>query len=365
MKLGDSNMTTRIVMMSFVATAALSNAVYSQHVWEYVPRPGEQRLSYFQWRATHNSFQRYEDGHWGNPNFRIPMSTQISLHGVRLLELDLTYKEQEQLLWVRHHCADAEGEMTYHAAMDEIQATPGLEDTFVLVYFNKHSFNCGNLAPLPSDWQLQVAMDLETRFGDWVYRSGELRSPIGDNHLWPSIQELIRRGKHIGFVTDGADSLNYFFDYNSNDPPEWYNTDDENDVRTFNDRTLSRTYPAQFTCGGDQHYADAMTNNFTFAAINCLNQHSSHLDPRIHPPFPMYVSPIFSGTAWGTLGAPYFGAAGLESASQRAAAHQATRGPSKIDVKLLPGGYPGMTGRILSGPIVLKSTGAGSALLMP
>ncbi len=120
----------------------LSGPINAQYVAETDPRVGEQRLNRFQFRATHNSFERNNGA-----LDRISIARQLDVYDVTLLEFDLTWNtEFGGGFYVMHNCADPAGRAFLGTYLNEIAATQRASKGVTFIYFN-HTFTDCDLYP--------------------------------------------------------------------------------------------------------------------------------------------------------------------------------------------------------------------------
>lgn len=338
--------------LAVLATAAALGQCLNQrpngYCPESTPRLGEVAIWQQQFKATHNSFQLSED-----------LDVQIDDYNNWLLELDLQYNEGEII--VEHHCFDTAGNQTFAEALLEIARSSTAAEKVTFIYLNRVTsgdfFYCydtwpGSYRTLIQD-ALFAAID-EDRF----YRKDDFTDI--DNAVWPSVQELVRRGQNFVVSIDGGG--NDFFFSTSDVVPREGGCDGGGspEAWTADPGSLSRVYPSSicstncdFQDGG--YFEDGVVQGYTFIANNCVDNEDC-IDPRIHSPSPFYVAA--SGAPdhqWGTHSFPRVGPVGLLMATALVS--------PMVDVKIRPGDYSVsfLTGGsfTVSRPMVLKKNGGG------
>lgn len=298
----------------------------AQHVAETSPRAGELRFNRFQYKASHNSFERSEK-----------LSEQVDDYNVWCVELDLKWdrdSDDNREIKVEHFCDSAHNAQTLNWELDELSGsvTAARKVTCIYLQFsnasNGHCYDSWNQTAVDAAL-LMIQQSLEDELGaDTIYPVSEWIDT--DQQKWPSSQELVRRG-YNWFVVVGRggiddivmDGHSVFFtetvvsNWNSffyADERAMANLDGGHDgnveqhtLDAHGDRWLSRVYPdtsnAELTNGG--YWDDALDNDFTFVATNDISDEGSVTDTRTHSPVPLHVH--FGSDAsskWGTVRYP-------------------------------------------------------------
>lgn len=316
---------------------------------ESTPRLGEVAIWQQQFKGTHNSFQLHED-----------MDVQIDDYNNWLLELDVHYLDGEII--VEHHCLDTSGNQTFDEALLEIARSATASEKVTFIYLNRVTsgdfFTCYDTWPGGYRGLIRDAMFAlidEDRF----YTKDDFTDI--DGSVWPSVQELVRRGQN--FVVSIDDGGNDFFFSNSDVVPREGGCDGGGSPEAWSEDpgSLGRMYPASIcstSCelqdGG--YFEDGVVLGYTFIANNCVDD-SDCVDSRIHSPSPYYVRA--SGAPahqWGTFSFPTVGPVGLMMAT--------TLVSPAVDVKIQPGDY--LVSILVGGsltvsrPMVLKKNGGGA-----
>jgi hypothetical protein len=288
---------------------------------ETTPRSGEERLTEFQYKASHNSYERSET-----------LDEQIDDYNVWMLELDCWWLDET--IYVRHLCGGGNGDL-FSSQLDEILDSDTLYDrvTFLYLELKKDCTNdncsCGfgeGCYPWPSDYRSQFESRLNSKFGNRVYTADEWSQL--DNHSWPSTQELVRRDKNIVVFLDerctGDGGNDYFFEVGGSGGYDALVNRDGGcdgggspDAATPTSRYLYRAYPGA-SCGGlcsEQNggfWDDGTSLGYSFIATNCVSDSHTFDYTEIHSPFPTYVSASATGNDQrGTHSMPYVGSTGL------------------------------------------------------
>lgn len=309
----------------------------AQHVPERTPRPGEQRLNRFQFRTTHNSFER-DNGLLD----RVSIPTQLDFYDVWCIELDLRWHEDNNDFYIFHDCADEAGGGSLNSYLHVINLTKRRSKGVTFLYFDSGDigpcFLYPNIVPKPNDWQDRLQTRLQAVFGDAVYTWADFAA---DNLQWPSPQELVRRSKHIIPIVNDSSSSYLFGLTGGESRIGFMNSGNEDNVITaadLGDRYFARWYPTGWTCAlNNGGWTTAVGNNFSFPASNC----SDISDSRFHLPMPTYVGgPTGRDGGRGSWLDPFWGVNGLKFAINAASANQAIKGPSMANLQLNRGTYP-------------------------
>lgn len=354
------------------AALVLSGGALAQHVPETTPRPGEQRLNRFQYHAIHNAFVRGST-----------LAEQVDDWGAFQLELDVWYDNGGYD--VQHNSCDTVGEDTLESYLADLGGSQALQDGLVFLDLQLHdeaSGDCSDgFSDFPANWVTGLRSILESHLGAGVfYTFGEFRDV--DQYRWPSLQELLRRGKHVVVFKNSTFDDFYFNRQPLNDcRGEWdpnpissantrveVNTSVDSHCWDLGDRWVSRHYPSAQLCfaESDSAWSDSVDDGFTFVATNCDDDGDRIADPRLHPPVPLLVDQSTGHSEqYGTRGRPYAGAAGFAAAVQRIRDHQDVQGASNVPIRLEAGTFS--TGGALEGtpPYMTLTARNGPVTLVP
>lgn len=345
-------------MAGWVCLGILALTLPAQSQSTRVP-PGEQRFNRFQFRTTHNSYERD-----GGAVDRVSLTDQLDRYDVWMVELDLRWHASNGDFYIFHDCAEAGGNDTLDSFLQEIKTSHRGKTGITFIQFDSGDIGpCvlyPNIVPKPSDWQTRLRNKLTAFFGSSVYYQDRFDS--FDNRRWPSPQELLRRDKHIIPIVNGSVPVEFGARdilFGLNDIMA-INTDDQDAViPDLGEDKFSRWYPVGWICGFNPDWSTAVERNFTFPASNCSAMSGS----RFHPPLPTYVGdPTSTDRGRGTWRDPFWGPNGFRKAYNLVAAHQSIKGPSMIHIQINAGTHA-VPAR-LSTAMRLTSAG-GTARLVP
>jgi hypothetical protein len=363
------------------AKAQCAHQSWNGYCPEKFPRAGEQRLNAFQYIGSHNAYQRLYPG--GVP---IPLDVQLDDYGHRHIELDIRWTRPNYPagnpngndFWIQHLCVDTTGSGTIDEYLLQIANSQALQDSFIVVNLDilpdAHPSNAC-FEDMPSTWK----EDLEDRILQYipehiVYTQDEFESvddhdpTAGEDLRIPSVQELLRRGKHIMFIGGHFNYTDeeFFFDHQEPGHPAGapeieIRSDDHTATFTLDDRFISTYYAPDSiqACSGEafSRWEQAVQSGFTFPTTYCPLDGNRLLYPLLHPPIPTYVTTGGPATEeFGTWGRPYHGGVGLLGAINRIALHESLKGPSDIPVRLSPGTYDLDPSGANPDPVVFNST---------
>jgi hypothetical protein len=338
------------------------------------PAPGESPANYQQYFSSHNSYQRDES-----------LTEQLDFYNVWEIELDVRWRENALCqgggtgFYILHACEDPVGRGWLVDSLNEIAATRRMQDGFFFLNLElgdasvKYAcLGCGVEGPSfpPSYLTLLQSLILDT-FSDSVYTWQDF---VADGKQWPSIQELLRRGKHVAvYANDIGNVGSIFFEITESvgfavDPVAVWNTDDPStDISGTGERFLTRRYPDPYCWMEDSSdYYSAREHGFSHLSTNCI-QEWAPIVWLFHPPLPTYLVPVGgAGLQLGTWGLPYRGGVGVVAACQRAGDYDeeicsgvACRShPSTITLELVGGTYNvsgGSEGVVLDCPVTLTA----------
>lgn len=301
----------------FASLALLTGSVFGQHVNESEPRPGETRANRHKFPAVHNAYQR-----------DITLTESLDEYNVSEIELDVRWRTigGTEEFHVRHFCGflglATRGEASLDDYLIEIGATRRIEEGFFFlnIEFSDNDFSCltdtGFIPKFPANYLSLFKAELVNRIPeDSVYTWGDFEV---DQMKWPSIQELLRRGKHVAININksvGSDTSNKFYfrraglgDTSEAQVAFWNTDDEEATIPDQGDRYFSRRYPS-ITCAleGLVQWNQAYNAGFNFPATNCPGKLNA---PEFHLPIPFFIQAEGVGalaTERGTRDAPFGG----------------------------------------------------------
>jgi hypothetical protein len=366
-------------LILFVAAVLLclsQGKVQAQYQWEFVPRLGEKRFNQFQYKAVHNSFQQTQS-----------IEAQIDDYNAWTISLDIWDDHGVEIL-VGHNSPTDSGH-SLQDYLEQINACETAREKFTFI-----SLQLRRNDDFP--WQGSVleyrnrikGVFTETLGAEHIFTFEEFAKTDGDNGRWPSMQELVRRGKYFAVVLldtyNDNDSVSegfneFFFSYHGqaimpgnssyfdaaphfNQPykivflwswrPSLNNINDMPYPENRGDRFLSRL-STDTECGEqeDANYWDkGITHGYNFIGTDCVDASYTVTDAHTHSPSPLHVRIGDSTHQWGTHRFPYTNASGLRAAVGRAS-------PS-ITMKIEPGVYnatsSGANPLVIAKPMTLK-----------
>lgn len=300
-------------------------------------RPGEQRFNRFQFRTTHNSYERD-----GGATARVSLTDQLDRYDVWMVELDLRWHAANNDFYIFHDCAEAGGNDTLDFFLNQIKASHRFQSGITFIYFDSGDigpcFIYPNIVPKPSNWMTLLGDKLKAYFGNSVYYQDRFDS--SDLRRWPSPQELLRRGKHIIPIVNGSVAVEFGVRdtlFGLSDITSINTSDQDAVIPDLGDSKFSRWYPTGWICGFNPDWETAVTKNFGFPASNCS---SDMVSPRFHPPLPTYVgNPTSDGNGRGSWLDPFRGPNGFKSACDMVIAHQNLKGPSMVNIQVNAGAH--------------------------
>ena len=323
----------------------LAGPLNAQYVPERVPRAGEQRLNHLQFRSTHNSFER-DNGFLDT----VSIADQMDVYDISFIEFDLTWNTDYNDLYIQHDCSDGAGRALLDSYLQEINNTQRSQTGVTFIYFNRARIGPCFLYPavddteIPSDWPTRLYNKFNAIWGSRVYTHGEHFDADKDNRRWPSIQELLRRGKNIVPIVD-LTSGSYFFAADPGTTNSGFdkNTGDEDTPvgpGDLGDSFFARHFPSGgwicFEEIGDDGWQWALGHGYTFPASNC----SARTSDRLHPPVPTYVCcPTGSVGTRGAIHSAFGSPTGVKDAVAMVQRHQAIKGASTIPIQIVAGTY--------------------------
>lgn len=277
------------------------------------PAADAQPLDAYTFKASHNSYERDES-----------LSDQVLALNCWGLELDLCWSSSSKRFVVRHatspECLFGEqGPLTDW--LFDMTVDPRIHSRVTMLYLDIHSFDC----PVGNDC-LEVDFDrvlnLIEKIDGYIPRERvyTVRDLDADGGVWPSPQELIRRGKSfVIFVSKGEtyDVYNYFH-YQAGSPSHaaastsLINRSDaslpDGGNPVAGDRLLWRSFPGSLQNWDEPrdllHFSAAVNRNFNLVACNYLDRDWTNASGTI-PAMPMYVDPAWDGQNTGAIYRPY------------------------------------------------------------
>lgn len=355
----DRSLMALVALLAFCASDCLAQATLA---------PGESRANAQQYLASHNSYQG-----------GISLTSALDTYNVWSIELDVRWREDGACLggptgfYILHYCGDPDGEGFLVNRLLEIAGTNRIQEGFFFLGLELGDgyvcLGCFEGPLFPSDYVTQLETMLLGVFGSSaVYTWQDL---VADGYQWPSVQELVRRGKHVAIqanIDDGASTVLFkrANAFGFNPPIAWWNTDDENKViPDTGDRFMTRRYPEAYCVLEDgAAWVTAYNNGFNFPDTNCIDFHAVNNRDFFQPPHPSHAAPTGSGSL-GTVGSPHVGGAGLVDACSRASFYNALScpgaacksHPTPITIEMDPGTYTasGASAAVLDCPVVLTA----------
>lgn len=346
------------------AAAQCPSPSWNGYCPETTPRTGEQRVSALQYKASHNSYERSES-----------LDEQIDDYNCWMLELDCWWLDSD--IHVRHLCSGTNGPL-FTSKLQEIAASGTATQKFTFIYLEL-KYDCTNdncecgfgetCHSWPTGYRSTFRTEIESYLdSNRIYTADEWVAI--DDYAWPSIQELVRRGKSYAFIIDerctGDAGNSYFFEVTTGG--SGYTTLINRDAGcdggespgavTPTTRFLYRAYPSAGCAGlcsgqNEEYWSDATRLGYSFIATNCVSDEHTFDYSEVHSPMPFYV--VYTGSPshqWGTSAFPKVGAVGLLTATLTAS--------PMVDVVVAPGDYPlsPLAGGTLTinRPMVLHST---------
>jgi len=300
----------------------------------------EQPLNSLQLRSSHNSYQR--DNLLRD---QVSLTDQLDRYNVWWVEFDVRWNTTEKDLWVFHDCAEPAGQSRLAWLLNEVAASERARSGITFLYFDSGEIGpCALflIGPKPAGWQAKLAQLVEDTFGrSSIYNYDDF---LADGEVWPSPQELLRRGKHfVPIVGSGADVAEHrtfaqsVVLLNSSNPASI-------DFWTPSAKQFTRVYPSLDCDFGNGNVELGLTKGYNFASTNCTRYASEILDVRLHPPLPIYVDPSSTASGYGTFLTPYGRGTGptwhaLGRAIERVQAHETLQGKSTITIRVGPADY--------------------------
>ncbi len=367
-----TRMTSKALILAAIHAGSLALPTLGQHINESVPRSGESRANVQQYLSSHNSYQ-------GD----ISLISALDFWNVWDIELDVRWRDNPGCIgggegfYVLHHCADFEGEGWLSSYLAQIASTERIQHGFFFMNLELDDdyvcLGCFEGPDFPSGYMNQLENQILNALPfSSVYTWQDF---LADGKQWPSVQELVRRDKHVAIFTDDTpfDESTMFFrrcGTTANlDPCTLRNfPSDQHDAVLLpqGDHYMSRRYP-EFICYFEdgEDWVSAYNNGFNFVSTNCIEFHAVDNAQFFHPPYPAFAEPgPPGGGGLGTANYPYSGADGLLAGLDRIASydsrtinqHQAAGTvslphPSLIEIELLAGDYDVASG----GPVVLDA----------
>ncbi len=331
-----------------------------------LPSASAQPLDTFRFKASHNSYER---GRYHLPFTRIPLWEQIMKYDAWGIELDICKKNG--VLYTEHSCSDPEDPLD--AMIDELRYAEIYERfTIINLQINSGTSCCESMPGPPGpDWESTLRSLFTSKLGTAaIYSVAEFRA---DGSRWPSLQTLLRRGKHFCITWGYGDETDLFFETRDTQAAAAGSLDvglinrqsaalPEAESPQAGDQFLWRSYPASFeeiacdvAVDGMDLWDNANARGFNEISMNHL-WCSWAWDDGTYSPLPMYVNPSVASVAeqHGTFYFPY---KTYRQAFDRI--HAIVPVPSEpVTIRLQAGTYLfGPTERTLQGPVELKARG--------
>lgn len=295
-------------------------------------------LDNFQFKASHNSYQRDED-----------MDDQIDNYNAWCVELDLQWETDcgsPGCITVDHCCPlviECGGEQRLWESTAEIMRSAEIANRVTFIWLDikeSGSFPNGCHEEWPANRREMIRDALVGLLGsDNIYTKAEFDVDFSANGgRWPSWQSLRDRGKKFILVLEdqldasGKDDDDVFFiavsslaAATSTSHATFINIEDANTAYGTpapNDRYIYRAWNADWN--------EAVSRGFNLIGTNDIDNGDTITDSRTHSPQPLYVDPFSfnEDRLWGTRGYPV--------SSISAAVDRATAG---ITLRLRPGSY--------------------------
>lgn len=353
-----------------------ADPVLAQYAWEFVPRPGERRLGYNIFKASHNSYERSET-----------YAQQLDEWNCWCLELDVVWKDNA--LRVDHDCGAA---TLLSTSLDNINNAILTPFRVTVIWLEWKSICNGSPSNQTIFDNLAGAINLHIGLNN-CYTPEQFLDANGDNKNWPSWQELVRRGKNWIVVCEGWPSLNpcgqplptpcvgwphvfrtFCTGCTPAPPPAdsraLHNHEETDSPGLPSDHWLSRGYP-EATCGLEMPdgWDDGVGNGHTLVATNCISDNETNADYRVHPPQPCFVThnDIGSANEYGTIRDPFWGL-GLEDGSTGGllgAVHRVKTYGDLSEIWVQAGDYDFSGPITINGPcVILNWSGVGTAVVI-
>ncbi len=288
----------------------------------YAQFPG---LENYKMKAVHNSYLASKP----------PLNELIDDYNTWSVELDVFWDVDDGIVRVSHYCGA--GIHSFDGLLDELLASGELSKRVVFVWLemkNRGGVCENNEWPctLEDDGRDRMLPQIEAAFAragrslNQVYTPVDFAADADAKGLchWPSLQNLVDRGKHIIFVADGSqvgplcnDDNPFFFSVgnspnkacasmNSRAFVNRQEADIEGSAPSPNDGYLWRSWEVDPLFRDRNHWERQIDRNFNL--INCDSETAEWtiLDSRTHSPSPLYVVPSYTGDKeWGTISRPF------------------------------------------------------------
>ncbi|MFO0973830.1 MAG: hypothetical protein U1A27_10385 [Phycisphaerae bacterium] len=343
-----------------------ADAVRAQYEWEFAPRPGERRLGYNIFKASHNSYDRDET-----------YVQQLDEWNCWCLELDAIWRDDA--LKVSHDCSGDPPLLS--TALDRFNDATLTPYRITVIWLEWKSICNGSPTHQMIFNNLAGAIDSTIGLNN-CYTPDQFLDPNGDNARWPSWQELVRRGKYWIVVCEGWPIPNHSpHVFRSictgcipsgvpSDSQVFHNHEETESPGPHNDNWMSRGYPEP-TCPLEQPdgWSDGVSNGHNLVATNCISYDSVNTDTRVHPPQPCFVTRNDIGSAheYGTIRDPFWGL-GLEDGSTGGllgAVYRVRTYGDLSEIWVQEGDYDFAGPITINGPCVITNwTGGGTAVVI-
>ena len=366
-------------LLAALLVAGIPGSPFAQVV-DFDPIPGlEQPANRHQYYSSHNS------------HLITSLALQLDLINVWEIELDVHYVNEGQpsgldKYQVFHTCADDTDELPLKLAMDQIKATQRFQDGLFFLNIQPGPapgtlgiFGCDDWEDLTTfNHDVNVDNIITSKLGiEKIYTNADF---LADGQVWPSVQELVRRGKrvvvHVRYQSPNYNPVNTSLKFlkrssGLDSSLAFWNSDDENaSFMDLGDKHMARYYPSDSICESifePGNWNDAINSGFNFPATNCVDVSDDFLEQldRFHPPYPMYAISTFSSFGIGTALAELSGASGVLNAIQTWVQHynglfplspSHTSRAGIIPILMSSGTYDfSGSGGVIDGPVILQS----------
>lgn len=385
----------------------------------------ESSMVEFAWHSTHNSFEAQDE--YGlvpcTSNDVVPLATQLDAFGVSFLELDVKWfvdsniegDIQDLFLWTQHLCADECGWGLFLNDLIEIRNSISYDERFLLVQLDTSPISdIGDGCTIGIPTEFDLLYSFETFAGgtpeaqidtlnaailsvfprEHIYTPEDMLPVANCNGAsdydqvdFPSLQEMMRNGKRIMFITNNPfppgcyamDDVVFLksdiYPVNTKGTADGVSSGELPDPTTesgYRENRFSRSFPGTSSCGVAENFRQALDLGYNFPTTNCLDAVDGIqiTNSKLHPVTPVRVnvdSPIpgFPSQQLGTYGLPYYGASGFQSAVFRLNLHSAFKGDSVVEVLIQSGTYdaprdlfvPEPPVLPINAPMVIRATG--------
>ena len=360
------------VFLGLVMSSGWDFLLAATYVPETTPRKGEKRFTSFVYKGTHNAY--LADG--------VTLDKQIDDYNVWQVELDIAWDTNGgngtfDGVVVDHDCGAGTAQ-TLGDAFAELRNSKTLNSRFTVITMElKQKQSCRDDWPTNTVYREYIFNKIDQYLDtNRVYTSFQFK--YTDNQTWPSMQELLRRGKNYCFILNeiqtGQTLSSFFFNQEFDNPPlanaaynrvqyslsggsdgfVGDNVVDESQIPN-KDQFIWRVYPKLPSCvdtdgtGPASYWSKNVDRGFTFVNVNCVKNEDQIVDLRTHPPQPLYVDRNLSNSKeYGTYGEPV---SLMDAAILRASS-------GMVDILIKPGTYDLLPGfNVIAKPMTFKANG--------